>query len=779
LKLYIQQFFLCKVFLLKKNEVGLLQNFILYCNNKNERKQLLSVILITVFINATFGQGNRSTMWNELSSPSPAFTSRANAWAGNYLSFELNVNDLKNYLTDAPVEQTINLRNSQFIFSIPKPDGSFADFKIVLSPVMGQGLADAYPFIKTYAGQGISDPEATLRFDITQFGFHAMIISPNGTYFIDPPRLNSNSEYICYYKKDALKQDIEQQCLVPPADENKTLAGRNPGSANRSINGELRTYRLALAADYEYTAYYGGTVAGALAGMTTTMNRINGVYEREFGIHMNMIANDTLLIFTTAADPYTNSDGGAMLGQNQTTIDNVIGTANYDIGHVFSTGGGGVAGLGVICDAGSKAWGVTGLGAPIGDSFDIDYVAHEMGHEYGGNHSFNSVTGACNGNREPSAAYEPGSASTIMGYAGICGTDDLQPHSDDYFHTKNFDEIIDYTQTGTGSTCPVLSTVLNSAPVLTVSLNHTIPLNTPFHLIASATDPDGDTVTYCWEEFDLGPAGTWDNPSGNDPIFRSFNPVLTGKRFFPKLQDILDNTTTVGEIKASYARTLHFRCTARDNILSGAGVTYNDTLVQVTVANTPGPFAVLTPNTTGITWQALSTQTVTWSVNGSDVAPVSTPQVNVLLSLDGGYNFTSTLGANVPNNGSLTFQVPNVSTNTARVMVEGAGNIFFDINDNDFTINPLGIEENSFENSISVSPNPAHDELTLSIDAKGNAEYTIQLMDIGGRVVQSAVAETAAGENTMQIGLASLAKGVYMLTVQSAGNSWKKKVVVE
>ncbi|MEO5570603.1 MAG: reprolysin-like metallopeptidase [Bacteroidia bacterium] len=742
------------------------------------KRSLQTVACIIIFFNLSFSQNNRYALWDKTSSHSPEFSSKAKVWASKYNSLHLDVNKIKNFLASVPEEKNVTLRNSQFILSLPKPDGSFDDFKIVESPVMEKGLADAYPSIKTYAGQGISDKAATMRFDVTQFGFHAMVISPNGTYFIDPPGLEFNSEYISYYKKDALKQDIEQQCLVAAKDEYELSGNKIPGSVTKTIEGELRTYRLALAADGEYTVFYGGTVAGALAGMVTSVNRVVGVYEREFGIHMNLIANDTLLIYTNAAtDPYDNNDGYAMLGQNQTTVDSIIGTANYDIGHVFSTGGGGIAGLSVICNAGEKAWGVTGLGTPIGDAFDIDYVAHEMGHQYGGNHSFNSVTGACNGNRSANAAYEPGSASTIMGYAGICGSDDLQPHSDPYFHTKNFDEITTYTQTGSGNTCAALTTVLNSAPVLTIPSNYTIPLSTPFRLTASAADPDGDTITYCWEEYDLGPATTWNAPSGNAPIFRSFNPVLTGTRLFPQLGNILLNSTTVGEIKPSYARSLKFRCTARDNIISGAGVTYNNTPVLLTVANTPGPFAVLTPNVTGITWQAGATETITWSVNGTNVAPVNTPNVNVLLSLDGGYNFTITLGSNVPNNGSLNVTVPNVSTNTARVMVEGAGNIFFDINDKNFTINPLSIEENNIAGDVLINPNPVNDELSVNLhnELRGKIEFT--LTDETGRVFKKYSFVKKTDTLKANLNLRNLPSGVYFLNLINNHMSYTKKIV--
>ncbi|MCX6272174.1 MAG: M12 family metallo-peptidase [Bacteroidetes bacterium] len=739
---------------------------------------LLKICLILLFAVPVMSQNSLSP-WNMADVPGLEFKAKADTWARNYQAYHLSLINLKNMLAEVPYESTVSLKKSPFIFSLPMPDGSFSRFRLVESPVMEKGLADAFPEIKTYAGQGIDDVTATLRCDLTQWGFHAMMISANGTVFVDPPNRFITDEYISYYKKDALRQDFAQECLNTD-EHNDNEVNHTDYAEKLDISGSLRTYRLALACTGEYAAYHGGTIPGVLAAMVTSMNRVNGVYERELGIHMNIVANDTLLIYLNSnSDPYSNNNGGTMLSQNQTTCTNIIGSANYDIGHVFSTGGGGIAQLGCICNNSKKAMGVTGLDTPIGDAFDIDYVAHEMGHQFGANHTFNSTAGSCGGgNRVSSAAYEPGSASTIMGYAGICGNQDLQLHSDDYFHAKSFDEIVTYTQNGGGNSCAVTTTDGNNPPVLTVQGDFNIPLNTPFRMTASATDVDGDSLTYCWEEYDLGPAGNWNSPSANAPIFRSFNPTTSGTRVFPKLANILNNNTTIGEIKPSYSRTLNFRCTVRDNVLDGAGVVYNPMTSKVIVAATPGPFAILTPNTTGITWASYSTQTVTWSVNGSDQAPVNTPNVNVLLSLDGGYTFPITLGAGVPNNGSYSFVVPANQTTTARIMVEGAGNIFFDINDKNFSINgSVGIEQNNLSQFISLYPNPTVNNTNLAIINNDRGNIVILVTDATGKVISSYSTTKNDQQFTYTLQTENLAVGIYFVRVKSESGMAMKRIV--
>lgn len=648
-----------------------------------------------------FAQLNHSDLWTDLNETSITISGTREIVPENYRTLHLDIQSLNNIMIDAPKEISVKAKESNFLISLPSPNGEFLTFRVVESPVMESALAERYPEIKTYLGYGYDNRSLSVRFDITPAGFHAMIRSSEGTIFIDPYFKEDNRYYLSYFKKDFTPDESERNfsCELLSdlmiEEQIRQLVEANPFV---QTGDELRTYRLACAATGEYTIYHGGTVGLGLAAVVTAINRVNEVYENDVAIRMILVANNDLIIYTNpSTDPYTNFDGFAMLSENQSNIDAVIGNANYDIGHVFSTGGGGVAYLGVICQTGFKARGVTGLSNPIGDPFYIDYVAHEMGHQYGGNHSFNGNAGSCGGgNRNASTAYEPGSGSTIMAYAGICGSQNLQSNSDPYFHNISFVEIVNYTNNGGGNSCAQITATGNQEPVVDAGTGGlTIPIGTPFKLVGSGTDPDGDPLTFCWEEWDLGPAGHPNTPSGNAPIFRSFEAVSSPERYFPKLSDLVNNTQTIGEILPSYSRTLTFRLTVRDNSAGGGGVDYDQ--VQYSVTNTAGPFLVTQPNT-NVTWQGNTTQTITWDVANTSVAPVNVTQVNILLSTDGGYTFTESLISATDNDGSEDVSIPNLPTTQARIKVEAVGNIFFDISNVNFTIedNPVPVELSAF-----------------------------------------------------------------------------------
>ncbi|MEJ6695394.1 MAG: M12 family metallo-peptidase [Chitinophagales bacterium] len=609
--------------------------------------------------------------------------------------FELELSNLKNFLRTAPLKNN-NQDLSTVQIQLPLPDGGTDNFMVFEAPIMEKGLANKFPNIKTFIFQSTSNQLRYGRADITLKGFHLMLFDEESTIFIDPFSKNNTDIYQVYFKKDCINNKPMPDCLSQEEASTEKLDDsmlKNNQTLNqlksvKDSNGQtLRTYRIAVSATAEFTQFHGGTVAEGLSAVVTSINRVNGVYEREFTIRLVLVADNDQIIYTDEnTDPFTNpNNAGALLGQNQNSVDNIIGSNNYDIGHVVGRSGSGLASYAVVC-RNSKASATTGINNPTGDPFDIDYLAHEIGHQFAGSHTFNSNSGSCSGgNLSSNSAYEPGSATTIMGYAGICAPQNIQNNSDDYFHTRSFDQVLAYTTQFQGDNCPVKTNTGNNIPTIQIlsPINKTIPKSTPFELQALANDIDGNAITYCWEQFDLGPTGDPNNPSGNAPLFRSFQPTPNPIRTFPQISDILDNDQTLGEILPDYGRDMSFRVTVRDNVPGGGAVNYDD--YEVSVSNTAGPFVVNNPNT-NITWTAGTNYDVEWNVANTNQNPVSCNTVNILLSTDGGYTFPITLLSNVPNNGLASVNAPFAFSNQARVRVEAADNIFFDISDENFEI---------------------------------------------------------------------------------------------
>lgn len=665
--------------------------------NKVKRPFLLFLLLLPIgtliFVAFARQMAGSNGIWTDIREGQHRIDAEARRIVPDqYRLLEVDVSQLKAQLAQAPLEQLGSNQSDAAVVSLPLPNGEFGRFAVVNSPIMAPELAAKFPEIQTYAAQGIDDPTATARLDWTPHGFHALIISADGSIYIDPYAHGNVTLYMSYLKSNFTPTETPAE-LPPVADEEMadSLAQQLALQGNFTSGALLRTYRLAVAATGEYTIYHGGSVADGQAAIVTAVNRVNGIYDRETAVRFTLVTNNDSVIFTDPnSDPYNNFNGFAMLDQNQNTLDSIIGFSNYDVGHVFSTGGGGVAGLGVVC-SGSKGRGVTGLSNPTGDPFYVDYVSHELGHQFDATHTFNGTQSSCSGgNRTSSTAYEPGSATTIMGYAGICASDNIQSNSDDYFHTINFEQIQNHVTMGSGSLCGSVTPTNNTPPMVEAgSGGFTIPANTPFTLSGNGSDVDGDTLTYNWEQFDLGPAGSPNSPSGNAPLFRSFPADTSPERTFPRLADLLNNTTTFGEILPTYSRSLLFRLTVRDNQSGGGGVAYDSVGFDVTAM--AGPFLVTAPNT-AVTWSFGDVETVTWDVANTDQPPVNCANVDILISIDGGFTYPLTLLAATPNDGSEQISIPNMMLNDARLMVACSDSIFFDISDSDFAITTNSVQ---------------------------------------------------------------------------------------
>jgi len=656
-----------------------------------KKSPLIISLLSALIMNQAYATNEHiafnSSQWKEITKANKQQVtqhySELNSRAVNDKNFELNVDLLTQILAE----------EKEVVLDLPLPNGQFATFRLSASSVMSSGLAEKYPSIKTFTGYQVDKPENHGNFDITPHGFHGVFSFENDKVFIDPIKRNNRATYHSYFKKDAqpLSLNALGKRLAPR--ENTALqqsTSSTPLRKSKKSASNLTTYRIAVAATAEYSAFHGGTKELSLASVVTMLNRVNEVYQRDLAINLELVANnDSILFLDAATDPFNNTDEDIDVVTE--VINSAINVDAYDLGHVVGTGGGGLAGLGVVCSE-QKAQGLTGSDSPTSDSFHIDYVAHEIGHQFGAEHTFNGALGGCEGNRESNSAYEPGSASTIMGYAGICEDQNLQNNSDAYFHLHSIEQISEFTSNGTGNTCGVKSARNNNIPSVDAGNNYIIPARTPFTLTGQASDSDGDSLFYNWEQYDLGTISSnkeEDNTDdGKRPLFRVFAPNNSKVRTFPQLKDILAAKQSYGETLPTTSRDLNFRFVVRDNKSN----VVNDAMKVSVIGNEQG-FSITEPSA-GVSWQGTQ-QTVTWHVADTDKQPVSCSAVNILLSTDSGANFNQVLASETPNDGSQLVNISDLNTETARVKIACHNNIFFAINTGDIKVNSSGTSVNT------------------------------------------------------------------------------------
>ena len=710
---------------------------------RNYKAVLLLVAIIAV---STFAVAAQQQVWSENSqNRSSIATDKAVArqsFPTEFKLYNLNIEPLREQLFSIVGG---NARQQSVVISLPNADGKIESFEVFEASNFEPALQAQFPEIRAYSGRGITDRYATLKLSISPQGIQTAVFrTGQDNEFIEPYSQDRNVYAV--FKSSKEKGDSPWSC----ATEESLFSVWNSklelpmGDSPSSNAGQIKTMRLAQSCNGEYSNYFGATSAAqvnlVLAAFNNTLTRANGVYEKDLAIHLNLIPETVNVIYyDPATDPYTSL--GSWNGQLQATLTANIGEANYDIGHMFgASGGGGNAGcIGCVCVNGSKGSGITSPadGIPQGDNFDIDYVVHEVGHQMGANHSFSHALESGTGQNK-----EVGSGITIMGYAGITSRD-VAPHSIDTFHETSIQQI----QVNMASkTCPVTTNMTaNSTPVVASVPNYTIPITTPFALTSSATDADNDPLTYQWEQNDnatTSGANSVASPTKlTGPNWLSFRPTTSPTRTFPQLSTILAGQAVTGplpggdagtniEALSSVSRTLNFRLTVRDNRPYVAGSTIGQTQftdTTVTVTNTAGPFKVNGLDA-ATTWAGNSTQTVTWDVANTTIAPISTANVKISLSIDGGQSFPTTLLASTPNDGSENITVPNVGTTQARIKIEAVGNIYFDINNANLTITTA----------------PTANRTQYDFDADGKADISLYRPSSGTWFVQQSQAGFAA-----------------------------------
>jgi hypothetical protein len=719
----------------------------------------------------------------------------------DYTVFSLNQNAMKNFLSNVGTDP-----NQAQAITIPSPDHKFMNFHIWKTPMMEKALSDKYPDIQTFTAVSDDDPSVTAKIEYTMFGFSALVYNGPNTFFIDAYNKDVDGYYVAYYKRDFYSTIQSVPCMVTEADQIKPADNGIPTEVNtgdadvtgNKVNGSVRhTYRLALSCTGEYAIAVGGanpTVSQILTIMSVTVDRINGYYEREFSVSMNLIGNNDAIIFLDpTTDPYAcNNNLNCLIGEVGTTIGNVIGDANYDIGHILCTAGGGLAQLSAVC-GGGKARGTSSSGG----SNDIHVPLHEMGHQFGSNHTFSANTGGCNGNRGDATAYEPGGGISTMSYSGLCDPNNVGGPSDDYFHVSSLLEIGNFL-TGQGSSCGTTATGTNPITVPDIKDTFYIPRNTPFELTApivtAPTNPLQTAVLFNWEQWDvLDVAATPDPVEANaanaakGPLFKSYYPTTSRIRSYPEYTNINastygDGATGAGQRISKVSRDINFKLSVR-SIYQGWGTfRFMDNTVYLKTDPNVHDFRATEPSADE-TWNPGETKTVKWVVPKDEPTVADSVKcnwVNIYLSYDNGQTYPRVLVSNANGTaGSYTFTVPaDIGFSTeGRVKVKGVGNAYFDVAKGKLSINGTvtGIPKVGTLSNVSIYPNPANNQITVSNKTAGTTLKLVMYNIIGQQVWTGQVKD----QTNIEVG--SFARGNYLIQVlnENTGERSAEKVVLK
>lgn len=622
--------------------------------------------------------------------------------------------------------------------------------------------------ILSYKGTSVEGNES-VRITITPIGLFASIIGPNTRKYINPIGHN----YAVFNPSDFNKRSFD--CLSE--NNSKKSIETTPKVIDDSL---LRTYDLAVACSGEYAQFHINAANAnnatdavkkdiVLSAMVVTIDRVNQIYENDLAISLQLISNNRDLIFLdSSTDPYDNFDSSQLINNNTSVINNIIGENNYDLGHVFTTGGGGIAALGSVC-SNIKGAGVTGLPNPVGDPYDVDYVAHEIGHQFGATHTYNN---SCGNNRTNFTAFEPGSGQTIMAYAGICAPN-VANNSVPYFHSASINQISNFVSFGNGGFCVDSQIINNTAPQIEVVNNYTIPKSTPFKYSASATDLENDNLTYTWEQLDneisTQPPLAF---STEGPNFKYLPPSEDPFRYFPDLSTVLANeNSTTWEVLPNVARNMTFVVTVRDNNMSGGQVSTE--LSNLTISDA-GPFEVTSQNTNSLSYTGNSNIEITWDVAGTDANNINTNEVDILLSTDGGLNFDQILSENTPNDGSEFVDVPNIDASNCRIMIQPVNNIYFAVNTSPFSITK-DLSTNDFQAiNFKMYPNPTKANVNLEFGTRLE-EIQLKVFNIQGKLISENYYQTSS---KITLNTEVFSSGVYLVKVEANGTSLIKKLLI-